>query len=136
MLNDSSPSISWSILDHKRVPKIAYHSITEACRPVIVVADRLPATVSPGDSLAVDVHIVNDLRTPIESATLRAHLRWVNGEHEWSYAGAADADSVERIATLQFVVPDAPGDLWLDLTLEADNVAATNRGQSLIVAKT
>jgi hypothetical protein len=36
---------------------------------------------------------------------------------------------------LQFVVPDAPGDLWLDLTLEADNVAATNRGQTLIVRK-
>ncbi|MCU1397647.1 MAG: putative glycosidase [Acidimicrobiales bacterium] len=135
MLNDSSPSISWSILDHLRVPKLAYHAVTEACRPVIVVADRLPATVSPGDTLALDVHVVNDLRTAIDSATLRAQLRWSNGEHEWSFEGSADADSVVRIATLQFVVPDAPGDLWLDLTLEADNVAATNRGQTLIVAR-
>jgi beta-mannosidase len=135
MLNDASPSISWSVLDHKRVPKIAYHAVTEACRPVIVVADRLPATVSPGDCLAVDVHVVNDTRVAIEHATLGAHLRWSNGEEEWSYEGAADADSVNRIATLQFVVPDAPGDLWLDLTLEADHVAATNRGQTLIIAK-
>jgi beta-mannosidase len=135
MLNDASPSVSWSILDHRRVPKIAYHAVTEACRPVIVVADRLPATVSPGDSLALDVHVVNDLRTAIDSARLHAHLRWSNGEHEWSYEGTAAADSVDRIATLQFVVPDAPGDLWLDLTLEADNVAATNRGQTRIVAK-
>ena len=135
MLNDASPSISWSILDHERVPKIAYHAVTEACRPVIVVADRLPATVSPGDPIALDVHIVNDLRTPIERATLGAHLRWANGEHEWTFEGSAEPDSVERIATLQFVVPDAPGDLWLDLTLQADNVAATNRGQTRIVAR-
>jgi beta-mannosidase len=135
MFNDASPSVSWSVLDHKRAPKIAYHALTEACRPVIVVADRLPATVHPGDCLAVDVHVVNDLRTPIDDAKLGAHLRWSNGEHEWSFAGTADSDSVCRIATLQFVVPDAPGDLWLDLTLEADHVAATNRDQTLIVPK-
>ena len=81
------------------------------------------------------MHVVNDLRAPIESARLGAHLRWSNGEHEWSYEGTADADGVNRIATLQFVVPDAPGDLWLDLTLEADHVAATNRTQTIIVPK-
>ena len=133
MLNDASPSISWSILDHKRSPKLAYHAVTEACRPVIVVADRLPAAVSPGDPIALDVHVVNDLRTALEGATLRAHLRWSNGEHEWTFTGTADADDVTRIATLQFVVPDAPGELWLDLTLEAEHVAATNRCQTQIV---
>jgi beta-mannosidase len=135
MLNDSSPSVSWSVLDHKRAPKYGYHALTEACRPVIVVADRLPETVMPGDCLAVDVHVVNDLRTSIDGARLGAHLRWSNGEHEWSYEGTADADGVNKIATLQFVVPDAPGDLWLDLTLEADHVAVTNRTQTLIVPK-
>jgi beta-mannosidase len=135
MLNDASPSVSWSVLDHRRVPKMGYQAVTEACRPVIVVADRLPATVAPGDTLALDVHVVNDLRTVIDQARLHAHLRWSNGEHEWSYEGTAAADSVERIATLQFVVPDAPGELWLDLTLEADNVATTNRDQTLIEAR-
>ena len=133
MFNDASPAISCSILDHERAPKIGYHAVSEACRPVIVVADRLPPTVSPGDSLAVDVHIVNDLRIAVEDATVRAQLRWSNGEHEWSFVGTADADSCTRIATLQFVVPDAPGELWLDLTLEADPVAATNREQTRIV---
>ncbi|MEO7398952.1 MAG: hypothetical protein ABIW84_10340 [Ilumatobacteraceae bacterium] len=134
MLNDASPAISWSILDHKRVPKLGYHAVTEACRPVIVVADRLPPTVAPGDSFALDVHVVNDLRVSVEDAALRAHLRWANGEHEWRYTGTAEADSVTRIAVLQFVVPDAPGELWLDLTLEADDVAATNRDRTTIVA--
>jgi len=135
MLNDSSPSISWSILDHNRRPKFGYYAVTEACRPVIVVADRLPATVNPGDCIALDVHVVNDLRTPVTDAILGAHLRWSNGEHEWKFTGTAEPDSVSRISVLQFVVPDAPGDLWLDLTLEGNDVAATNRDRTIIVAR-
>jgi beta-mannosidase len=135
MLNDASPAVSWSILDHERRPKLANDAVTEACRPVIVVADRLPAVVAPGDCIALDVHIVNDLRVPVADARLRAHLRWPNGEHEWRYSGTAAADSVERITVVQFVVPDAPGELWLDLTLEADDVAATNRDRTLIVQR-
>ncbi len=135
MLNDASRAISWSVLDHERVPKIGYQAVAEACRAVIVVADRLPPAVHPGDCLAIDVHVVNDLRVDLSGATLRAHLRWPNGEHEWSYGGDAAADSCVRIATLQFVVPDAPGDLWLDLTLDADDVVATNRGRTFIVHK-
>jgi beta-mannosidase len=133
MLNDSSPMISWSILDHKRSPKLAFHAVVEACRPVIVVADRLPATVAPGDCLALDVHVVNDLREPLTDAVLRAHLRWATGEHEWSFVGTTEADDCTRIATLQFVVPDAPGQLWLDLTLDAGSIAAaTNRYETTI----
>ena len=132
MLNDASPAVSWSVLDHRRVPKLAYNAVTEACRPVIVVADRLPVVVAPGDCLAVDVHIVNDLRTALKDARLSAHLRWSNGEHEWKFSGTAEADSVSRIAVLQFVVPDAPGELWLDLALESDDIAATNRAQTVI----
>lgn len=133
MLNDSSPMISWSILDHQRAPKLAFQAVVEACRPVIVVADRLPATVSPGDCLALDVHVVNDLREPLVDAVLRAHMRWATGEHEWSFVGTADADDCTRIATLQIVVPDSPGQLWLDLTLDAGNRAAsTNRDETLI----
>ena len=134
MLNDSSPMISWSVLDHERGPKLAFQSVIEACRPVIVVADRLPPSVTPGECLAVDVHVVNDLREPLVDAVLRAHLRWSTGEHEWSFVGTAAEDDCTRIATLQFVVPDAPGQLWLDLTLDASTLAAaTNRDQTLIV---
>lgn len=135
MLNDASPSVSWSILDHKRQPKLAYYAISEACRPVIVAADRLPAAVAPGDRIALDVHVVNDLRTTVTDATLHAQLRWSNGSHDWKFTGTAEPDSVSRISVLQFVVPDAPGDLWLDLTLEGDDLAITNRDQTIIIAR-
>ena len=110
-----------------------FQAVVEACRPVIVVSDRLPATVSPGQCLALDVHVVNDLRVELSDARLKAHLRWVGGEHVWNFTGDAAADDCTRIATLQIVVPSSPGDLWLDLELEAENVVASNRDTTKIV---
>src|SRR5204862_3282704 len=66
MLADSSPMISTSILDSQRLPKRAFASVLEACRPVIVVADRLPSRVEPGAAVALDVHVVSDVRRGLE----------------------------------------------------------------------
>jgi beta-mannosidase len=134
-LNDSQPAVSWSVLDHERHPKLAYAAIVEACRPVIVVADRLPATVTAGDMLASDIHVVNDLRSVLEGVTCTATLRWPGGSHQWSWRGDIPPDSCVRVGTAQFVVPDSIGDLWLDLTLEHDDVAATNRYESQITTE-
>jgi hypothetical protein len=38
-----------------------------------------------------------------------------------------------RVGTLQFVVPDAPGQLWLDLSLVHGDEVATNRYESTII---
>ena len=133
MLNDCNPMISWSVLDHKRVPKLGFQAVIDACQPVIVVSDRLPQTVAPGQRIALDVHVVNDLRVELVDARLDAHLRWAGGEHHWSFGGVAAADDCTRIATLQIVVPNNPGDLWLDLELQADDVIATNRDTTTIV---
>ncbi|MBX3287030.1 MAG: glycoside hydrolase, partial [Actinobacteria bacterium] len=58
LLADGHPAVSWSVLDHERVPKAGYAALRDACRPVIVVADRLPAEVVAGQALAIDVHVV------------------------------------------------------------------------------
>jgi beta-mannosidase len=121
------------VLDHERVPKAAHHALVAACRPVIVVADRLPATVGPGDALALDVHVVSDLRTELADATVTAHLRWAGGEHTWRWQGTIDADSCVRVATLAALVPDADGTLALDLVLEHADAVATNRYEARIV---
>jgi beta-mannosidase len=44
---DGHPAVTWSVLGHDRAPKLAYDALRAACRPVIVVADRLPAVVAP-----------------------------------------------------------------------------------------
>ena len=42
---DGHPAVTWSVLDHDRSPEGGYDALREACRPVIVVADRLPEQV-------------------------------------------------------------------------------------------
>ena len=70
-LNDSAPAISSSILDHERRPKAAYSTVAAACAPVLVVADPLPHDVQPGERIDVDVHVVSDLREPLDFARRR-----------------------------------------------------------------
>jgi hypothetical protein len=100
--------------------------VVDACRPVIVVADPLPEAVAPGDALAVDVHVVSDLRTALEDARLDAALVWEGGSHEWHWAGDVPADACALVGTLQAVVPEAVGRLRLELTLHAGEHVATN----------
>lgn len=129
---DSYPSVTWSVLDHERAPKAGYHALADACAPVIVVADRPDAAYRPGDALALDVHVVSDLRRALEGAVVRATLRWSGGSHEWAWQGDVDADSCVRVGTVQAVVPDAAGPLSLELVLEHDEAKAANRYEATI----
>ena len=116
-LADAHPAISWSVLDHERVPKQGYTALRDACRPVIVVADRLPAELAAGENLAVDIHVVSDLRTPMQEIEVTARLHWTGGEQRWRFGGDIDADTCLRIGTLAISVPDAPGRLTLELSM-------------------
>ena len=110
-----------------RTPRPAWDALREACRPVIVVADRLPEPLVPGEAVALDVHVVSDLRTPVEGAVVRARLTLGGEGHEWAWRGDIAADACTRVGTLQFVVPAAPGEVGLELSLEAHGVTAANR---------
>jgi beta-mannosidase len=57
---DAHPAVGWSVLDHERVPKRAYATLRDACRPLLPMVD--PRTGN--------VHVVNDLRTEFRDATL------------------------------------------------------------------
>lgn len=114
---DSVPGISMSVVSYDRIPKEAYQALTEACRPVIAVADRFPAHFHGGEALAIDLHVVSDLRVPIDRAALTATLTWAAGSQTYRYVGGVDADSVARIGTIQMVVPEADGPLVLELDL-------------------
>jgi len=128
-LNDSVPGQGWGMLDHERAPRLAYQAVLEACRPVIVSADRLPAEVRAGDPIALAIHVVSDLREPIPDAIVSAEVSWPGGEHIWGWTGSIGADECVRVGRLRFDLPDdvAPGRLTIDLTLEGGTVVATNR---------
>ncbi len=132
---DGHPAVTWSVLGHDRSPKLAYDALREACRPVIVVADRLPATVAPGDAIALDVHVVSDLRAQVDDAETTARLTWAGGgERTWRWRGDIPADGCQRVGTMQIVVPDVPGPLALELGCRHGGQHSDNRYESTIVA--
>jgi len=89
-----------------------------------VVADRLPAEVVVGDTLALDVHVVSDLRTPLQDIEVAAHLGWDGGGQRWRFGGHIDADACVRVGTLSVEVPDVPGPLTLTLELSGYDLPA------------
>jgi hypothetical protein len=129
---DGGGVVSWALLDHRRAPKPAFIALVEACRSVIVVAERLPAVLVPGEALALDVHVVSDERVRLPDGRVEALLRWNGGSHTWNWQGDVAADDCTYIGTLQAVVPDAPGEVSLDLVLVAGDRAATNRYTAVI----
>jgi beta-mannosidase len=131
-LNDPAPVVSWSVLDHERRPKLGYRAVQAACAPVIVVADRPPAIVSPGETVALDVHVVNDLRTAVDPAIVDIEMKWAGGEHRWRFGGGAGPDECVKVGTIEFEVPDTLGALTLDLALTAGELTATNRYSSVV----
>jgi beta-mannosidase len=131
-LADSHPAISWSLLDHDRVAKPAYQALIDASRPVIIVADRFDRHLVGGQSVAVDVHAVSDLRVDLDNVDISAHLAFPGGSSEWKWRGNVPADECEFIGSVAFVVPDEPGPVTLDLTLVSDDRIVTNRYETVI----
>jgi beta-mannosidase len=129
---DGHPSVTWSVLGHDRAPKLGYEALRAACAPVIVVADRPPERVGPGTTLALDVHVISDLRKEIEAAEISAHVRWPGGERSWRWQGDIAADACERVGTVQVVVPDVAGELTLELRCRYAGGSAENRYDSVI----
>ena len=61
---DGHPSVTWSVLDHERAPKLGYAALRDACR------DVLP-TVDPRTG---EVHVVNETRTTLRGAVLTVEV--------------------------------------------------------------
>jgi beta-mannosidase len=114
---DGHPAVSGAVLGHDRRPKLGLQALRDACQPVIVVAERPPARLHPGDALALDVHVVSDRREQVTGAEITARLSWPDGYHSWRWTGDVPPDSCTRVGTLQFVTPTTPGPLTLHLRL-------------------
>ena len=125
MLADCEPAVTWSVLDVDRRPKLGYQAVADVCRPVIAVADRLPAEVVTGEHHHIDLHVISDLRHPVE-AGLSARWSWDGGSTERRFASTVPPDTVSWVATLHLDVPEAQGLLTLDLDLTVDG-ATTRR---------
>jgi beta-mannosidase len=134
MLADAQPAVTWAVLDHERVAKAGYRALAEACAPVIVVASALEDGYRPGAMVAVDVHVVSDLRAPIEGAVATARLTWPGGRRAWRFGGDIPADRCVRIGRLSHTLPAtaSPGQLALELGLDWAGGRAANRYTSTV----
>ena len=135
MLNDAMPMVSFSLLDHRRRPKLAFGALVDACRPVIIVADRPPLAVTPGERVRLDLHAVSDLRHPLEDAVVTAVVESPGDRKTWRWEGDIAADECSRVGRIDITAPFAEGPVVLDLTLECGEVVATNRYSFAVVAK-
>lgn len=127
-LADCRPAISYAIFDHHRNPKQAVGAVRAACQPVIVVADRLPIDLHAGDAVLLDVHVVSDLREPLDDLVVSAELTWPGDSHTWAWKGAVGADAVARIGSINWIVPEAQGPVDLVVQLHrGDERIARNR---------
>ena len=125
---DALPYVSCAILDHRRKPKIAWDALSAANRPVIVVADLHKDDIPIGTNQCA-IHVVSDLRTSIEQATLFVewHAPGLDAQ-SWSFTGAFEPDSVTKIAET-FLVTKDPGIASLALELRGPEVHAVNTYQ-------
>jgi beta-mannosidase len=131
-LNDPAPVVSWSVLDHDRRPKLGFFALRSACAPVIVVADRPPAIVTVGETVALDVHVVNDRRDPVDPAVVDVVVRWAGGDERWRFGGAVGSDECVKVGMIEFEVPDTLGALTIDLELTAGEIHATNHYATVV----
>jgi beta-mannosidase len=139
---DGHPAVTWSVLGHDRSPKAGYAALRAACAPVVVVADRLPATVVPGAAFDLDVHVVSDLRVPLDAVVVTAQVRVEEASPggqtpdptSWRWQGDLPADSCERAGTVRVVVPEGPGTLSLELDCRHPGLNdVTNRYEATIL---
>ncbi len=123
---DSIASVSSSVLDVDRQPKLGYRALAEASRPVIAVADRLPSHVHPDEEIVVDLHICSDLRTRLAGARLEARWRWVDGDERRVFVGDIDPDSVAFVGQARIITPNESTPLTLDLRLTIEDPAGAS----------
>jgi beta-mannosidase len=97
MFVDDWPSITWSVVDYYRRPKLAYAALALAMQRVLPSLEYDPR--DPGKPIAL--HVVNDLLKPLERA--RVHWRATSPRQrdvEGSREIDVPADAVVRVADL------------------------------------
>ena len=138
LLADPRPVVSASVLDHRRLPKLAYEALAAACAPVIVVADPPDASYRPGARVHLDVHVVSDLRFALQDVRVTAALlgpAGVSGPTSWEWVGDLGADTCVRLGAVSFEAPPGPASLVLQLDLEHEGAKAARRYEVTVGAK-
>jgi beta-mannosidase len=85
---DGHPGVTWSVLDHDRLPKAGHAALAAACRAVLPMLD--PRTGH--------VHVANELRRPFTGAVVEVRLDAGPAAH---FAGDLPADALVYVGTVE-----------------------------------
>jgi beta-mannosidase len=129
MFVDCWPSITWSVVDYYRQPKLGYSILKDICQPVMV---SIPGDAAAGDavfivdrSLTVPVHVVNDRPFPLSQCLLSMSIL----DEEGALLGQAEdrvqmeADASQNVSPLHCTISGdwATMKCQVNLTLKDDN---------------
>jgi beta-mannosidase len=135
MFVDGWPSITWSVLDHLRRPKLGYFALQTAMSPVYVSLRLATPRQRSGLPLAIDVVIINDLPRAFDAAQLVLRLLDAGGAlvKRWDFACDVPLDGlVAPTPVLKEALLTSP--TWLGaFTLEASCLSAD--GEHLSTAR-
>jgi beta-mannosidase len=115
---DGHPGVTWSVLDHDRMPKAGHAALKAACRSVLPMLD--PRTGH--------VHVANELRTPFSGAEIEVRI----GDATWRFGGDLAADSLAYVGRVE--VPAAPTGLEVMLHQGDLGEVANHYGVELLSA--
>jgi beta-mannosidase len=132
MLNDPAPAVSWSVVDWRRRPKMAYETLKTAMNPVLICAEYPREKYEVGTVVSFPLFVANDF-----SRTL-GEVNWswevlLGGSSIASGDGEREipADSVVEIGEARATLP-APGSAMLRLQLSGRDLMAYNQYEFLV----
>ncbi len=132
MLNDPAPAVSWSVVDWRRRPKMAYETLLTAMRPVLICAEYPKEHYEVGEKNSLPLFLINDLSRKLDQISWAWEL--LVGES----TAARDAggtrvpqDSVVRIGEAVATLP-VPGPAVLRLSLSGEEISVSNEYEFLV----
>ena len=132
MLNDPAPSISWSVVDWRRRPKMAYEALKTVMNPVLICAEYPLERYDVDTELSLPLFVVNDLSQRLQEVCWSWELLLgdscvARGEG----ASEIPEDSVVRVGEVRATLP-AQGIAVLRLRLSGEDATAYNEYRLLV----
>jgi beta-mannosidase len=132
MLNDPAPAISWSVVDWRRRPKMAYQALSEVMGPVLICAEYPKERYSVGERIFLPLFIINDLSRELNGVSWDWEL--LLGGSSAAHGGGetrVPKDSVLRIGEAVATLP-ASGSAALRLRLFGEEGPLSNEYEFVV----
>jgi beta-mannosidase len=126
MLNDPAPAISWSVVDWRRRPKMAYEALKTTMNPVLICAEYPRENYETGTRLSLPLFVVNDFVRGLGEVSWSWELL-LGGSSVTRGGGQTEipADSVLKVGKVVATLPTS-GSALLRLSLSGEGVTVRN----------